>query len=49
MGFLRVIPHTLPCNLSNYYSIVTEDDLDRVWSSVENSIKVMMEGEESED
>lgn len=31
-------------------SIVTEDNLDRIWSSVESSIRVMMEeGVESED
>jgi len=30
-------------------SIVTEDDLDRVWSCVENSIRVMMDSSSDED
>lgn len=30
-------------------SIVTEDDLDRVWSCVENSIRVMMDSSSEED
>ena len=31
-----------------FQNIVTEDDLDRVWSSVENAIRVMAEEEEAE-
>jgi hypothetical protein len=35
-------------NDSVFQNIVTEDDLDRVWSSVENAIQQMMEEEDEE-
>jgi len=30
------------------HSIITEEDADRVWSSVENAIQMMAEAEESD-
>jgi len=31
-----------------FHSVVSEDDADRVWSAIENSIRLMMEGDQGE-
>ena len=43
----RTVSHT---HLSSTeYSIITEEDADRVWDSVENAIRIMQEEEEEEE